>query len=302
MGDTSTLTGVLAALSAAFSFALWNIFLQRGLAAGAPARLALLTLAAAEVACFVPPALLLAWHGDLPPLHPRGLAWFLLAGVLTTVIGTGLATQATRRLGAAETTAIRLLDPFFAFVIAAIFLRERVPARALLGIALLVAALLLLQGRPGGRSATGQRPQRAQGLAFAVLTSLAFTVGSVVRKAGLTLIPSAIVAAAAEGIAGIVVIGAIIALRGEGGGLRALRSPAARDLWRSGLAAAAGTFFLNVALQRASVPVAVALRNTSPWFTLLLVPLLLGTQHRATRRMWCSTALLTVGMLCIVLR
>ena len=57
-----------------------------------------------------------------------------------------------------------------------------------------------------------------------------------------------------------------------------------------------------MALQRVAVPVGVALRNTSPWFVLLFVPLLFGKQQRPGRWVWVSTALLTVGVLLIVLR
>ncbi len=295
-----TLTGALYALAAALAFALWNIYLQRGLAHGGGPRLALLTVALSEVACFVPLSLWLAGHGHLPPLDGRGLLWFVVAGVLTSVIGTYLATQATRRIGAVQTTALRLLDPFFALLIAAAFLGERLGARALGGMALLVLALLLLQQR--AVAAPSARRQHAGGLLYAVLASFAFTLGSVARKAGLLLVPAALVAGAIEGLAGVLVVGLVLGLQGDGRALAALRSAASRDLWWSGLAAAAGTLCLNLALQRLAVPLAVALRNTSPWFALVLIPPLLGRRQRAGRWIWVSTGLLTAGMLLIVLR
>jgi len=302
VGGNSIVIGGLAALMAAFSFALWNVYLQRGLATGAPALLALLPLALCEIVCFLPVALILARRSALPPLAPRGVAWFFLAGVMTTVVGSYLATHATRLIGAAETTAIRLLDPFFAFAIAAIFLHESIAPRALVGIAVLAVALLLLRGNARHAPAARGGRERPLGLGLAVATSLAFTVGSVIRKAGLLLVPSAIVAAACEGIAGTLVIAPIVVATVRREGLADLTWARGRDLWLSGLAAAAGTFFLNIALQRVAVPVAVALRNLSPWFTLFLLPLLLGTQHRATRAIWWSTALLTAGMLLILSR
>jgi drug/metabolite transporter (DMT)-like permease len=294
--------GIFAALLAAFAFALWGVFLQRGLARGAPPRLALLTLALAEITCFFPATLLLAYRAALPPLAARPLALFALAGLLATGVGSALATQATRLLGAARTAAIRLLDPFFAFAIAALFLHESLAPRAILGVAILVLALFLLQMDARRARAMAESGEQARGIALAVAASLAFTTGSVVRKAGLVLLPSAVVAAACEGVAGTVAIGGALLLVAGRGGFAGLRGPGAADIWRSGFAAAMGTLLLNVALARTAVPVAVALRNTSPWFTLLLVPLLLGAHHRATRYVWWSTGLLTVGMLLIVSR
>lgn len=302
MGDQSMITGVGAALVAAFAFALWNVYLQRGLARGVPAHLALLPLALCEIVCFLPVALFLAGRSALPPLAPQGIAWFFLAGVMTTVIGSYLASHATRLIGAAQTTAIRLLDPFFAFVIAATFLHESPSLRALVGIATLALALLLLRGNTRRGSAPSSRRERSLGLSLAVMTSLAFTVGSVIRKAGLTLVPSAIVAAACEGIAGTLIIAPLVVMTIRQEELTNASLARNRDLWISGLAAAAGTFCLNIALQRVAVPVAVALRNLSPWFTLFLLPILLGAQHRATKAIWLSTALLTVGMLLILSR
>ena len=132
----------------------------------------------------LPTALLLEARAALPPLAPRPLALFVIAGLLATGVGSALATQATRLLGAARIAAIRLLDPFFAFVIAALFLHESVAPRALLGVAALALALLLLQlDARRGVATTGGRDQ-AWGIALAIGSSLAFTTGSVVRKAG----------------------------------------------------------------------------------------------------------------------
>lgn len=299
----TSISGVLYAIVAAVSFALWNVFLQRGLVHGGSTRLVLFILALCEVACFLPVVLLLAWRGALPPLPGRGLVWFVMAGLLTSIAGTFLATQATRRIGAAQTTALRLLDPFFAYVIATLFLSEKLSARAVGGILILAVALVLLQRDRKETTAAARGPGRAGGMAFAVAASLAFTVASIVRKVGLAIIPSAIVAAMIEGTAGLVVVGAIVLFSGSGRqDVREMRRPAHRDLWWAGCAAASGTFFLNLALQRVPVPIAVALRNTSPWFALAFIPLLISVQHRPGRLVWASTGLLTVGMLLIVLR
>lgn len=300
LGDLGA--GALYATLAALSFALWNIFLQRGLERGAAPRLALLTMSLAITASFLPLSVWLGYRRALPALHARGLGLFLLAGVLTAGLGPFLAAHATRRIGAARTTALRLLDPFFAFVIAWVFLGERVGARAAAGIALIAAALLLLGLDARQTAAADPGPERVRGIAFAVGASLFFTLGSIARKLGLGVVPSAVVAGAGEGVAGLLVLVPALLTRAAWAEVGALRRRPHPDLWISGFASAAGTLFLNMALQRVPVPVAVALRNTSPWFALLLVPLLIGREQRPGRWIWASTALLTAGMLLIVLR
>lgn len=302
MADTTlpgTRAGALFAVLAALSFALWNIYLQRGLEKGGGPRLSMLTLSLSVTAAFLPLALWLGGRGALPPVTAAGAAWFLVAGLLTAAAGPLCAAHATRRIGATRTTALRLLDPFFAYLLAFLFLGERLGGRAVGGIVLIVAALLLLR-LDGRRSAAGSGGGVAAGVAFAVAASLFFTLGSVARKAGLGSVPSAVVAGAGEGVAGLLAVLPAIAAGRAWGELRAAFRPEALDLWWSGLSAAAGTLFLNLALQRAPVPVAVALRNTSPWFALVLVPLLIGREHRPGPWIWASTALLTAGMLLIV--
>lgn len=294
------LAGALCAVLAALSFALWNIYLQRGMARGGTPRLSLLALSGAVAGSFLPVALALAGRRALPPLHPAGVGWFLGAGLLTAAVGPWFAAHATQRIGASRTTALRLLDPFFAYAIATLFLGERLSARATAGVALIGLALALLQ--LDRREGTAAGPGHLAGTAFAALASLWFTIGSVARKLGLEQVPSPFVAGTLEGLAGLGVVVAWAATTGAWGELRQGFRRQHADLWWSGLAAAFGTLFLNLALQRVPVPVAVALRNTAPWFALLLVPLLLGRQHRPGRWVWASTALLTLGMLLILVR
>lgn len=299
----TTAAGVLYGVLAALSFALWNIYLQRGLEKGGGARLSLFTLTLSVAAAFLPLTLWAGWLGALPPLRAAGLLWFLAAGLMTAALGPLFSAHATRRIGATGTSALRLLDPFFAFAIAALFLGERLTLGALAGIGLILVALALLQAdRRESAAGSGGGSGRAAGVAFAAAASLTFTLGSVTRKLGLNAVPSVLVAGTGEALGGLLVLLPALAARGARGELRQAFRRERLDLWYAGGAAAIGTLFLNLALQRLPVPIAVALRNTTPWFALLLVPALIGRHQRAGRWMWASTALLTVGMLLIVLR
>ena len=294
MTEPAAAAGALFAILAAISFALWNIFLQRGLQKGGSPRSLLFILCATLIAFMGPVVGWQYWRGLLPPWRPEALVWFMVAGVLTVTVGSFFASKATPRIGAAGVAAVRLLDPLFAFIIAFIFL-------GLGGVMLIVAALGRLQLDQGGGGASGVKSGRALGLAAAVAASLTFTVGAIARKSGLLLMSSPTIAVLGEGLGGLLAFLIMVAGGSRGGVRESLRREAV-DFWWVGVATVFGTLFVNMALQRVAVPVGVALRNTSPWFVLLFVPLLFGKQQRPGRWVWVSTALLTVGVLLIVLR
>lgn len=295
--------GAIYATCAAICFAFWNVFLQRALQRQGSdgTRLSLFTMAVGVTAAFVPIDLWLQWRGQLPPLRLMGVVWFLLAGLMTAGVGPFFATVATWRIGAARTAAVRLLDPFFAYAIAFLFLGESVSGPALAGVALIMVALALLQLDRADTAQTGLKPGRGIGLAAAVAASLCFTLGSVARKSGLLLVPSVLVSSAGEGVGGLLLVLPLLLRDGRSLVRQAFRRESL-DYWLAALGDVGGTFFLNSALAKIPVPIAVALRQTTPWFALLLLPLLLGGQQRPGHWTWISTALLTGGMLLIVLR
>ncbi len=299
---TSTVAGFIFGLGAAFFFAFWVILLQRGLEKGGTIRLVVFIMGTALVTICIPIALVQQYSGTLPPVTGGSALNFILTGLLTAGIGPVFIAQSAMRIGAAGVASVRLLDPFFAFLFAALFLGERLSARTLTGILLIVGALGLLQmdRRQGELPDAGQ--QRLTGIAIGVVASLCYSLSTIFRKAGLLLTPSTVVAGAGEGLAGLIYVLPLLALGREWGTVRAAFSRRHLDLWWSGIAAVGGSLCFNLALERVAVPIAVSLRNTTPWFALFLVPLLLGRRQRPGRWTWMSTAVLTAGMLLIVLR
>lgn len=301
--------GFLYATLAALGFALWNLFMQRALQRGAGVSGYLFILSLVTAILGLPIFLFQMGVGSHPPINSAGLIYFILAGVMVGALGPFHATQATVRIGSAQTTSIRLLDPFFAFVIGLLFLAETISGQVMAGVTLIVVALGLLQRsqqRPEPREAAG-RPVRGltgagAGLLFAIGASVFFTVGSAFRKAGLNEVPSPILSVTMEGVMGLLIIGSGVALGRRWGEVRAAFSPGQSDIWLSSLSAALATLCLNLALQQLPLPIAVALRNTSPWFALLLGPVLLGNRHKTGWPVWLSTLLLTLGMLLILSR
>lgn len=300
MMNTTTL-GFIYALLAAAGFALWNIFMQRSFEKGAPNWTALFTLSASLVTVSLPVVLGGMWLGKLRVLHPMGLAWFVGGGLMTASIAPTFTGMATQRVGAAQTTALRLLDPMFAFVIGLLLLGEQLVWSAVGGVLLIMAALGLLQLEKGQQSSEAAKKSMG-GLLFAITASLLFTVGTSMRKVGLGTVPFAPLSALFEGIAGMAVILPHLALTRKFGELPTIFRRDYLDMWWSGLGGAFGAFFMNSALELLPFPIAVALRNTSPWWALLLLPVILGSRHKPGWLTWVSTLVLTCGMLLILLR
>lgn len=302
--------GFLYATLAALGFALWNLFMQRALHRGAGVSGYLFILSTVTAVLGVPVFLVQAGMGAHPPINAEGMIYFILGGVMVGALGPFHSTQATRRIGAAQTTSIRLLDPFFAFLIGLLFFAEAISGQVMAGVTLIVAALGLLQRsqqrpdpRAGGPGAARKGLTGAgAGLLFAIGASIFFTVGSAFRKAGLQEIPSPILSVTAEGLMGMLIVGAGVTIGRRWHEVRAAFSLSQADIWLSSLSAAGATLCLNLALQSLALPIAVALRNTSPWFALLLGPLLLGARHKTGWPVWVSTLLLTLGMLLILSR
>lgn len=294
--------GIVQSLIAALAFAIWGLYLQRAMQRGASGTSGGVLTATLLVVCYLPIAAWRLYSGvPLPP--GAAVGYFMGAGTVTVFLGALVTSHAVLRIGAAHTAAVRLLDPFFALVIAALFLGERVSLRGVLGIALLVAALGLLHAHTEGGTGAGVRRAAGIGLLFAVASSLAFTIGSVARKAGLILYPYPEIAPVLIGLAGLVgSAGSSVFSGTPGRTFAAVTGPPARDLWLSSVAGTIGTWFMLSALAVAPVPVVVSVRNLSPWFALFLAPLILRRPLRITGSTLVSFALLTAGMLLVVFR
>lgn len=299
------IAGVLCATAAALVYALWNIYLQRGLIAGASNAGALYIAGLSRIVGLLPLLAVAIVQGTAPPLRWQSILLAVVAGLLTGTLGQLFTAVATRLIGAATSLSLRLLDPVFALIIGFAMLGDTIGGWAVGGIGFVIAALAVLQQGGGRKHAAGQAPP-PRGIAAAVAASVSFTAGNAVRKAALALMPSPVVLSVVEGP--VTLASAITGLlrerraHAEPGALRrTLRSLLGnRDLWISGLASTAGSLLMNIALQHIPLSIAMALRNLSPWFALVLVPLLVRDGRRPGGRLWVSTALLTAGMLMIL--
>jgi drug/metabolite transporter (DMT)-like permease len=120
-----------------------------------------------------------------------GILFFALAGLFTTYLGRFFVLEVIARLGSAKASAFQVSSPLFTFVIALIFLGERLSAQALVGMIVTIFGLLLvaLSGAPTATwdvaKATRQRWKDwlRSGFAIGAASSAAYGVGNVMRGA-----------------------------------------------------------------------------------------------------------------------
>jgi len=127
----------------------------------------------------------LAWDG-------RGVLLFALAGLFTTYLGRFFVLEVIARLGPAKASAFQVSSPLFTFVIALLFLGERLTPLAIFGMVLTMLGLLLVAlsgarttAAPVSKEPRGRREHwMRSGLAIGVVSSAAYGVGNVMRGAG----------------------------------------------------------------------------------------------------------------------
>jgi uncharacterized membrane protein len=131
----------------------------------------------------------LRWNGE-------GVVYFALAGLFATYLGRWFVIEAIARLGPAKASAFQVSSPLFTFVIALVFLGERLSLFTLA--AMVIAAVGLLLVSLSGTRTTGEPPPPGDrrgardrvrswvrsGLVIGMTSSAAYGVGNVMRGAG----------------------------------------------------------------------------------------------------------------------
>lgn len=155
-----------------------------------------------------------AWHWD-----PYGILLFVLAGAFSTYLGRWFIFETIARLGPAKASAFQVSSPLFTFVIAWIFLGERLGALAIGGMLLTALGLLLVslsnwradapaaavtsQRGAGHRARAGLAALWRSGMLIGIGSSAAYAVGNVLRGAAVRQWNEAILGALIGAVTGI---------------------------------------------------------------------------------------------------
>ena len=225
-------------------------------------------------------------RGPLEPLQARGIAFFVLAGLVGTVAGRLLRFISIEKVGASVTAALTNLYPFISSGLAILLLGERVTTAIVAGTVVIVLGTLLL-------SASGRHAGfRSRDLVFPILSATCFGVVTVLRKLGLCSM-SPVPGFAVNVTTALIAFTAFLVVSGD----RSVMAFSGRSLAyfvAAGVAENAGVFLALVALSLGTVSVVAPLAGTAPIFVLLMSFVFLRGVERLTARV-------VLGTLCIVL-
>ncbi len=298
---------ILAALSAAFFFAVADIFLKRGLQFTSPTMAPLIT---APVQWILFTGICL-YTGAFAELKTAAVPWFMAAGFMNSVSFLSLFLLAIRRIGVARAAPLKGCSPIFTAVFAFVILGEKLAVPQYLGIALAVAGLFVITSedwgkgpRPAGNPAAdrasgdGKPPAAGAGSAkvgslMSILAGVALGIGAVLVKIGLAIMPSPLLAAWI-GSSVAVLFFPFLALCFPMGERHRIRPGAFRWLMPAGAMAGTAIYSLIFAIHLGEVSIVTTLYQTSPLMVLVLTMIFLRRWERVTLRVVLG-ALLTVG-------
>ncbi len=277
---------------------LWGfspILSKRGMAAGGHSLQAALVVVTVDSAVYW--SALVATHANpFDGIDVAAIGIFVVAGLIGTVVGRIAVFVGVDRVGASINSAGISTRPLFATLIALVWLGEPLGPLTAIGVVVLVAGLMVLTVSKGG-DLGGWQPRD---LAFPLLAALAFAVGNVIRRFGLTSTDAtSLQAVTINESAALVGLGAFVLVTRRD----VLRAP--RETYRyfvgSGLITAVALLSLFEAFNRGRVALVDSLAGTAPLFTTVFAAGLLGDLERVTKGIAVGAALIVVGAALITL-
>lgn len=295
---TAQLGAGIAALGAALSWAIGQIFVRRGLARGGTARQATVTVTVVDFTVF---ALVLSVTAG--PAHaadglgPVGLLVLFLAAVTGVGLARVISNAGVDRVGASVNTAAVSTKPFFAIVFAVLILGERLTPPLLAGATLIVAGVASLSLSRGGNRDDWESAE----IAIPLLAATLYGLSDVLRRIALVRTDLSLVQTVAtyELMGVLSLVGVLWYQRGD--------VPFATDLRTNALFATGGVFNAgNIALYFFALQIGVVstvstLNSVAPFFVAILSVFFLRDLERVTPAMVAGTAMIVVGTAVILL-
>lgn len=174
--------GFLFAFLSAFLFATSNIVIKKGMKSAQRDNGVFITLLM-NVLCLGTAACLYRWWASDPaPAQGAGIFFFVLAGLLTSLIGRYSLFVGIRQIGPSRSVAIKNSAPLFTLIFAIFILQETLTLWPWIGMGLLFIGLFI-QGIQMFRKE--ERQAAGSGYVFALCAALGFGFGQAVRKQAL---------------------------------------------------------------------------------------------------------------------
>jgi DME family drug/metabolite transporter len=223
------------------------------------------------------------------------IAFFMASGVLASTLGRLCNYVSIERLGVAVSATIIGSSPLFSTLFAVLFIGERVAVTVILGTILVVAGIALTRS---GDSA-GSR-LRSTAVLIPVAAAVFYGASSVVRKAGLNILPESGLGATVGAGASLVSFLAYLILTKKTDAI-ILNWGSGRYFVLSGVVISAGWLSMFTALASGKVSVVSALIGTNPLFSVVLSLVLLRESEELGWRTGVGCLAIVMGAAVIAL-
>lgn len=280
---------------------LWGfspVLSKRGMAAGGTALQAALVVVTVDTVVYWTALAVTGRGGLFAGADAWGVAVFVAGGLIGTALGRIAVFAGVHRVGASVNSAAISVRPLFATLIALAWLGEPVGLLTGVGVVVLVVGLVVLTASRGGDLAgwTGRD------LLFPLAAALAFAVGNVIRRFGLTTTDVTVLQAVTlNETAALVALVAFALASGRREAVLGAPRATYRYFAGSGLITAVALLALFEAFDRGPVAVVDSLAGTPPLFTAVFAAVLLGDLERVTKGVVAGAGLIVVGAALITL-
>jgi drug/metabolite transporter (DMT)-like permease len=253
---------------------------------------------------------ILSLTGDAPDWNWVGVAWFAVAGILGTFFGRVLLLAGMHRMGPVRSVSIVNTAPVITIGVAVFGLGEQLSDSAILATLLVVAGLGLLgfdafvtpdpamrrdhdamSGRAVGASERQGPSPALAGLGLSSLSAVAFGVGRVARRLGLTAMPDPLVGAMIGAVSAMLTN---VSMQAGQGRIRSVVIASVVDprplLWLAGVCSTLGLLLFFLALEHAPLAHVAVVSSSETVITMLLSWLLFRRREILTLRVVLAAA------------
>lgn len=278
-----------------------------------------------------------ATGGATPEWNTIGFAWFVIAGVLTSLFGRGTLFAGIRHIGSSRAAAIKNTAPVVTVAVAVFFIGESLSGTASLGIAAVFSGLLLLvydtfrrhqdsrmrkprTDEEADRSAletvgsTGKDAARRErssssvasslviGTLFSVLAAVFFGSGQAVRKIAIEYMPEAALGAMIASWAALLSYLTMSAMRGRfRSEFKSSFGTLRPYFWLAGIASTVGQVSFFIAITFAQVSYVSVIAASETLLTLMLSAVLVRHSEKLTFRVSIAAVCVFFGAAIIAL-
>lgn len=305
---------ILAACSAAFFFAIADIFLKKALQFASPTMSSIVT-AGTQWCIFTVICLSL---GTFKGLSSPALPWFIVAGLLNPVFFLFFYMIGIHRIGVARSAPLKSCSPVVSVICAFIFLGEKLFALQYLGIALAIVGLLVItteglrkstpvknsgtldRGKSDRNLTTEEKRHRRLGYVFPILAGISTGISSILFKFGLIILPSPVLGVWIGASLSLLIYPFLALIFPPEERFR-IKKPAWVWLILAGSTAGTAIYSLFLSLQLGQVSIVTTLYQTSPLLVLVLTALFLRQLERVTLQVVVGGLMTVAGILLVTL-